>query len=71
VKAWRLCAWVCSPESVWGPPVDHPAGSEGEIGMNPQDYSHRTAYRPQLPGTSVSIGSAWPSPRLVWPLETR
>jgi deazaflavin-dependent oxidoreductase (nitroreductase family) len=29
---------------VWGRPFDH--GSEGEVEMHPQEYSHRTGYRP-------------------------
>jgi hypothetical protein len=47
VKAWRLWARVCAPESLWGLLVDRPAGWEGgTIEMNPQEYAQRTPYRP-------------------------
>jgi deazaflavin-dependent oxidoreductase (nitroreductase family) len=77
VKAWRLCARVGSPESVWGPPVDHPAGSEGEIEMNPQDYSHRSAYRPpaawyqRLNWLGVPLTSLGLAPRDAVTLQVR
>jgi deazaflavin-dependent oxidoreductase (nitroreductase family) len=31
---------------MYGPPVDNPARSKEAIEVNPQDYSHRTGYRP-------------------------
>jgi deazaflavin-dependent oxidoreductase (nitroreductase family) len=62
---------------MYGPPLDNPARSKEAIEVNPQDYSHRTTYRPpaawyrRLNWLGVPLTSLGLAPRYAVTLQVR